>query len=177
MSDLDSSEPEQRPCSPLNLASNNKKGMMMGSSSSVVLCDGKSNLVMMLRPEDVNSDCDSDSDGGGSNSEVRGHLLHGGVGSVDDEGTGGASAAAVLPLDLSCPSKRPSYEAMVMAAALFQQQQEEHRRRRRLYEEEDMEDMMEMEGDSDDSEGQPIDLGLNPKAYKKSLMKRYRKHI
>ena len=29
--------------------------------------------------------------------------------------------------------------------------------------------------DSDDSDGQPMDLGINPKAYKKSLMKRYRK--
>lgn len=27
--------------------------------------------------------------------------------------------------------------------------------------------------DSDDSDGQPMDLGINPKAYKKSLMKRY----
>lgn len=30
--------------------------------------------------------------------------------------------------------------------------------------------------DSDDSDGQPMDLGINPKAYKKSLMKRYRKY-
>ena len=31
------------------------------------------------------------------------------------------------------------------------------------------------EDDSDDSSHQPMDLGANPKAYKKSLMKRYRK--
>ena len=31
--------------------------------------------------------------------------------------------------------------------------------------------------DSDDSDSQPIDLGANPKAYKKSLMKRYRKSL
>lgn len=33
------------------------------------------------------------------------------------------------------------------------------------------------EEDSDDSDGQPMDLGINPKAYKKSLMKRYRKSL
>jgi len=65
-------------------------------------------------------------------------------------------------LDLSCHGKRPSYEAMMVAAALFQEQ-----RRRRLYD----------DSCSDDSDGQPMDLGLNPKAYKKSLMKRYRKLI
>ena len=31
--------------------------------------------------------------------------------------------------------------------------------------------------DSDDSDSHPIDLGANPKAYKKSLMKRYRKSL
>lgn len=33
------------------------------------------------------------------------------------------------------------------------------------------------EDDSDDSSHQPMDLGANPKAYKKSLMKRYRKFL
>lgn len=33
------------------------------------------------------------------------------------------------------------------------------------------------EDDSDDSSHQPMDLGANPKAYKKSLMKRYRKSL
>jgi hypothetical protein len=75
----------------------------------------------------------------------------------DEEGT---------PLDLSCPRRRSSTGDFRVKSRGDSCSSSSSLEWNREYTE-----------DSDDSDGQPMDLGINPKAYKKSLMKRYRKLI
>lgn len=66
------------------------------------------------------------------------------------------------PLDLSCHRRRGSGELLRVKARGDSCSSSSSVEWGREYTE-----------DSDDSDGQPMDLGINPKAYKKSLMKRY----
>jgi len=86
------------------------------------------------------------------------------------------------PLDLSCHSKKQKDHEPFLRAENFRNSAIAYGHRHDLLAQrgymisrQEYERDSSSPHDSDDSDGQPMDLGINPKAYKKSLMKRYRK--
>jgi len=109
----------------------------------------------------------------GSSSRMSGCSGPGGESGSEDCEEGSGSQ----PLDLSCPWKGRSSPTPtpndISRRFLFHCDLEASGRAAQYADYE--RDSSSPQEDSDDSDGQPMDLGINPKAYKKSLMKRYRK--
>jgi len=80
---------------------------------------------------------------------------------------------SVQPLDLSCPkdTRTPGTGASEITNRFKFHFEVKSESQAHLCDYE--RDSSSPQEDSDDSDGQPMDLGINPKAYKKSLMKRY----